>query len=106
MPLLQVASERLHTRIRPALTAAEAHPLLRRIYHVTRTVLTLVMLDYCAAVFALYKWQPSLAVWRAWGYYGHAVSAAIIAVTLLLDVAEALLAPRRAPPAKGKAKKA
>ena len=106
MPLLQVASERLHSRIRPVLNAVEAHAQLRRVYHVTRTVLTLLFLDYCAAVFALYKWQPSLAVWRAWGYYGHAVSAAIIAVTLLIDVAEAALAPCRAPLAKGKAKRA
>ena len=86
MPLIQVSSERLHARIGPALSGLLPHALLGPLYRFVRCAVTMLMLTYCASAFALYKWEPALATWRAWGYFGHAVPLAVLLVTALLDV--------------------
>ena len=64
-----------------------------------RFVVTFLALNYCAAVFALYEWHKAVAVWRAWGFYGHVVSVAILVAAAAADA----VCGRAKPAAKGAA---
>lgn len=101
VPLIMEASARLHARIDPALAVVKASPVLAPLYAVLRVALTFLSLNYCAAVFALYEWDKSYAVWRAWGFYGHTISLVILAAAA---VADAICGRPRAAAASRKAK--
>jgi hypothetical protein len=109
VPLLQLASQKLYAVFRPLLTARDGarrvpqSSLLYKGYAVLRGVVTCLSLNYCLSAFNLYTLQKSLAVWRGWYYYGHALPVALYLLSTLVGV----LAPRRRgdlAPATGKNK--
>jgi lysophospholipid acyltransferase len=87
IPFQQEVAVKLYAIWRPRLgPSASRGRLVRALYPVAKWASVFLLLDYALGAFSLLDWHRGVAFWQAWGYAGHLVPAALLVLSLAVQL--------------------